>query len=186
MPSTASISELIDFVVPVWAEDTATTVQDAYKWIYQAARGGEHAIADEPTAFSRLQKEWNSLASLDREEPLWVPLTPDGHVGRLNIRPFKATGGSVENLFKAFVESSSAFEQGSFDVPEAWNALGKYLSDVSVGDLHYSDWVAFNDHLRKLGFPAMSHSPLYRARHFPAYRIVIDEQKRQLLSLINE
>jgi len=37
-------SALIDFALPKWKADKNVRIEDAYKWTFQATRGGEHAV----------------------------------------------------------------------------------------------------------------------------------------------
>ena len=84
-------------------------IEDAYKWLFHATRGGEHAIENEIATLKWLEKEWTTLTAPLPDEPLWVPLTPDGRIGRLNLRPYKAQGGDLLALHHAFVACAASF-----------------------------------------------------------------------------
>ncbi|MGQ0540786.1 MAG: hypothetical protein ACT4O9_02905 [Blastocatellia bacterium] len=45
-----SPTALLDFAVPHWKADSKMEMQDAYKWLHQATRGGEHAAPDADSA----------------------------------------------------------------------------------------------------------------------------------------
>ena len=80
---------LLDFAIPKWKTDEAVRIEDTYKWLYQATRGGEHAAPDREGAKQWLDGEWSSLAAKQKVENLWEPLSPGGDIGRVNMRAFK-------------------------------------------------------------------------------------------------
>lgn len=61
-------------------------VEDIYKFIHQAALGSEHAVKNTIAVKKWLQTE---IAGLDYSltENLTEPLSPDGNLIRLNLRP---------------------------------------------------------------------------------------------------
>ncbi|MBX3287901.1 MAG: hypothetical protein KF855_01025 [Acidobacteria bacterium] len=181
MPSPLSASELLDFAIPIWTAESAMNAQDAYKWLHQATRGAEHALSDIDEAFTKLEAEWNSLSAPFADEPLWQPLRPDGLIGRLHLRPFKNSGGSVIDLQRAFLNSSVMFDSNDEFLYSAWIDLGNRLSASPCGNLSFTDWRVLGEHLQITGFPAMSHSQTYRAAHSPAYRILVDVEMKNLL-----
>ena len=93
---------LLDFAIPKWKADTKVRIEDAYKWTYQATRGGEHAVPDEESAREWLDGEWSGQGKPPANEPVWGPLCPGGEIGRLNLRTFKAKGGKADDLLVAF------------------------------------------------------------------------------------
>ncbi|MBX3244039.1 MAG: hypothetical protein KF685_06240 [Acidobacteria bacterium] len=181
MPSHLLASELLDFAIPIWETEPAMNAQDAYKWLYQATRGAEHAVSDKEKAFARLETEWNALTQPSDDEPLWQPLRPDGLIGRLNLRPFKATGGSVIDLQNAFLNSSLAFDSNGEFLYSAWIDLGDRLSASPYGNLNITDWRVLDAELQTHAFPAMGHSQTYRLAHSPAYRILVNVEMQMLL-----
>ncbi len=89
-------SALIDFALPKWKADRNVRIEDAYKWTFQATRGGEHAVPDTGSARKWMMGEWESLT--EKTEPIWEPLCKGDEIGRLNLRPFKARGGNADWL----------------------------------------------------------------------------------------
>src|SRR5436190_6915250 len=120
-------SALLDFAIPKWKADKAVRAEDAYKWLYQATRGGEHAVPDEDSARKWLDGEWTTLGSPFKNEPSWEPLCPGGDVGRLNLRPFKQAAGKEDDLLAAFLASSREYRPDPADFIKAWNELGVRL-----------------------------------------------------------
>src|SRR5258708_9275920 len=102
-------SALIDFALPKWKADKNVRIEDAYKWTYQATRGGEHAVPDTESARKWLDGEWQTLGKPAANEPIWEPLCPGGEIGRLNLRPLRAQGGKSDDLLEAFLARSREY-----------------------------------------------------------------------------
>ena len=156
-------------------------IEDAYKWLFQAARGGEHALADETAARAWLEAEWATLGPPQSGEPLWIPLTTDGRIGRLNLRPFRAQGGTPDALLAAFVAGAQAFEASPASFRRAWRALGGALRKQPQGYLTYAEWRRLDRDLRARDYPAVHHSPAYEQARQPAYRVLPAADARELL-----
>jgi hypothetical protein len=69
-------SAILDLAIPKWKADKAVHIEDAYKWLYQATRGGEHAAPDEESARKWLDGEWQTLESPLKMEPEWGTTLP--------------------------------------------------------------------------------------------------------------
>lgn len=179
-------SALIDFALPVWKQQPAVQMEDAYKWIYQATRGGEHAAPDKEMAGDWLGKEWKTLARPRENEPLWQPLCKDGSIGRLNLRPYKSEGGDPDDLVDAFVAGANGFKGTETDFLAAWNELGKRLKNRPAGSLDHKKWKVLNAEMKKRAFPAIHHSEKYNDAFHPAYRVLPAAQMKKLLEKVKE
>ena len=171
---------LVDLALARWRAEPEVRIEDAYKWLYQATRGGEHAVPDEKMARDRLEQEWQTLGEPRTDEPLWQPLCPDGAIGRLNLRPFRARGGKMEDLLAAFVDSSRTLHTDESGFIATWNELGKRLKHSSRGRLTWRDWKTLDRKMRMAGYPAIHHSKTYDAARRPAYRVLTGEAARKL------
>ena len=156
-------------------------VADAYKWLFHATRGGEHAVADEFAVRKWLETEWATLAPPEPGEPLWTPLTADGRIGRLNLRPYRAQGGSPDALHAAFVAGAESFDADPARFRKAWKALGRAVKKNPQGHLTYPEWKRLDREMRAQGYPAIHHSLEYGQAHRPAYRVLPAAQARPLL-----
>ena len=165
-------SALIDFALPQWKTEPDFQIEDAYKWIYQAARGGEHAVPDQAMAQKYLEGEWSALGEPSPDEQIWQPLCADESIGRINLRPFRAKGGTLDDLLDAFVKSSQKFDNGEANFIDAWNELGKRLKSKSAGNLRRKDWKRLDREMKRKNYPAIHHSKIYEESIHPAYRIV--------------
>ena len=156
-------------------------IADAAKWLFHATRGGEHAVADGTAVRLWLDREWAVLGPPQDNEPLWTPLTPDGRIGRLNLRPYKAEGGAPEPLLAAFLASAESFEASPRRFRAAWRALGRALQARPAGFLTDPEWQRLDRDLRAQDYPAIHHSPEYEAARQPAYRVLTAAQAAALL-----
>jgi len=171
---------LLDFAAPKWKDDPNMEVRDAYKWLYQAANGGEHAVPSEAAAKQWLDSEWSSLDKAEPTEFLWQPLCPDDSIGRFNLRPFKMNGGDENDVLQAFLKSSREFKSDGTAFLEAWTELGKRLKKHSIGKLKHKQWLELDTEMKAKNYPAVHHSKRYEQEYMPAYRILT---KTEMLKL---
>jgi hypothetical protein len=149
---------------PEWAVD------DLYKLIHQAAMGSKHALTDESVARESLLQE---LAHLDRgpDEPLVDPISPDGRVVRVHLRPFSMLRLRQESLLLAFIRTPK-------EVPPSVDSFGGYAAAAAQlaqeGRLAFTDsrLAAYLSEMQASGFPAVHHSQGYARLYRPAYRVV--------------
>ncbi len=175
---------LIDFALPKWKADKNVGIEDAYKWTFQATRGGEHAAPDTESARKWLDNEWSSMGIAAKNIAVWEPLCPGGEIGRLNLRPFKTKGGEPGDLLEAFLASSREYRSDGTNFIAAWNELGKRLKKKSYGTLTYKDWSKLDAEMRAKNYSAIHHSDTYNNAEHPAYRILTaTEYKRSLATL---
>lgn len=177
---------LLDFASPQWAADQNTDIQDAYKWLFQATRGGEHAAPSREAATVWLEREWSGLTEIPSDEKMWEPLCPAGEIGRLNLRPFRARGGDTEKLLDAFLASSRQYRRDEKQFSAVWAELGRRLQRKGIGQLTHSDWLSFDAEMKKKGYPAVHHSERYRKVRSPAYRIITADEYKNLTALLDQ
>ena len=170
-----------DYFLAQARADPELRIADAYKWLFHAARGGEHAIADEAAARQWLENEWATLGPPRPDEPLWVPLVPDGRIGRLNLRPYRARGGTPAPLLAAFLASAESFDASPARFRAAWQSLGRSLNRNPVGQLTYSEWRRLDREMRAQDYPARHHSAAYEQARQPAYRVLTAAEARKLM-----
>lgn len=175
-------SALIDFALPKWKADKNVRIEDAYKWTYQATRGGEHAVPDTESARKWLDGEWASLSAPKSGEPVWEPLCNGGDIGRLNLRPFRNNGGKSGDLLEAFLTSSREYRVDGANFIAAWNELGTRLNKKPVGHLDRKSWAKLDAEMKAKAYPAIHHSATYEKSVAPAYRILTLSQMQKLLS----
>jgi len=149
-------------------------VEDLYKLLHQSVAGPAHAIEDPEMAGQWLEREWSSLANpLDAEE-LFEPLSSDGHLVRVNLRPWRAAGNSPAPVLDAFVQTAGTLPPDTVNIRTELDALAACsdrLADglsLAASEIH----TFFRDRARE-GYPAIHHSETYEREYRPAYRIVI-------------
>lgn len=163
---------LLDHAWSAFRNDPEVRIEDAYKWLFHATMGGEHAVHSEEGPRSWLQREWDGLSDIRETEPLVVSLRPDGGVLRVNLRPYKRAGRDPEMLLQLFVASARSFrpDRGSFRA--AWSELGRRLEGARLGHLDHGEWRRLERLTAPHGYPAIEHSPAYEEARKPAYRVI--------------
>lgn len=176
-------SALLDFALPKWKADKAVRTEDAYKWLYQATRGGEHAVPDEDSARKWLDSEWQTLDKPAKNEAGWEPLCPGGEVGRLNLRPFKHALGKEDDLLTAFLASSRKYRPDPGDFIDAWNELGDRLKKHPFGKLNNRTWQKVDAEMKAQNYPPIHHSKPYEKARHPAYRVLTKAEAQKLIPI---
>lgn len=164
---------LVDYAVRSWAETPLMQIEDAYKWLFHATLGGEHAVRDEVGPRQWLVGEWASLRTAKPLEPECVLLDPAGRVLRINLRPYKSKGGDREMLLAVFVESARRFRAEKPQFLATWRSLGKRLERRRVGRISAVAWKRLDARCSRRGYPAIEHSDEYIRAYAPAYRVVL-------------
>jgi len=164
---------LLDHAFEQWKATPEMRIEDAYKWLFHATLGGEHAVTNTDGPRRWMDREWVTLRASQKDEAEITNLTPDGSVIRVNLRPYKDSGGDKEMLLWAFVFSAERFNANKSDFIEAWNELGSALRHKPIGYLTISEWYRLDRETIPLHYPAIHHSPEYEKKYKPAYRVVL-------------
>jgi hypothetical protein len=173
---------LLDFAMREWKADRYIEARDAYKWLFQATRGGEHMAPSEEMARDYLSGEWKTLAQPLEEEKLWQPLCEDGSIGRLNLRPFRAEGGKMDDVLSAFLTGARNFTQSAEDFLTAWQELGQRLKRKRAGGLNFAAWQKVDGEMKAQNYPAIEHSERYEKGRHPAYRVLPGAEMKKLMA----
>ncbi len=143
---------------------------DVYKLLHQAAMGPGHAIDDPPDARAKLTAEMANLGE-GPEDPIADPISPDGKMARIHLRPYFAAGHTENVLADAFVQTGRTY-------PAAPEKLEKFCA--CLGDLAGAGGIPFSrDEVERYvqaiaarAYPVVHHSDAYRTAYRPAYRVV--------------
>jgi hypothetical protein len=143
---------------------------DIYKLLHQSALGPGHAVDDPAAARARLQAEAAS-AGTGPDDPIADPISPDGRLARINLRPYLDEGHVLDLLADAFIRTAQSY-------PGAADKLVKFCG--CLGDLAGAGGIPFpQDEVERYfqsvadqGYPAVHHSDTYRKAYRPAYRVV--------------
>ncbi|MBI5707047.1 MAG: hypothetical protein HZC36_08670 [Armatimonadetes bacterium] len=171
--SAPASQRLLDFAIRSWAATPKMEIEDAYKWLFHATQGGEHAVLDEEGPRQWLDSEWRGLAAPSPGEPEAVALDPNGGLLRVNLRPYRTGGGDREMLLAVFVESARRFRADRRSFRSVWDLLGVTLKRRSLLRLSHWDWKQLDLRCVRLGYPAIGHSAAYIRTYRPAYRVVL-------------
>jgi hypothetical protein len=145
-------------------------VTDLYKLLHQAAMGSGHAVRDEQVARDCLEQELIQMGA-GPDDPQMDPLTPDGQILRIHLRPYLRTGRDPEALLRAFIQTANEWHP-SLDKLKAYAAAAWQLAQAGSGLLSPEEGQIFFTSMEEQGFPAVHHSEIYRYLYRPAYRVV--------------
>lgn len=165
-------NDVVTFALSKWKNVQHFQIEDAYKWLFQATRGGEHAAFEAEKARTLLEAEWRAAGDFYDGESCWEPLTPNAEIGRLHLRPFKSKASNSSNLLGAFLNSALSFNGDADRFVACWNEFGGLLKKQNVGALSKSEWGSLNEKMLAADFPAVSHSDIYKKAYRPSYRIL--------------
>jgi hypothetical protein len=144
---------------------------DLYKLLMQAAMGSEHAVEDIELAKTFLQNEIQGLSS-EPMEPLVDPLSPDGLIVRVNLRPLLKAGGDPEELLNAFIRTASE-HTGDRDTLKAYLDTAISMSHTNQLPFRADELSTLFSEMEHAGYPAIHHSPIYEQAYRPAYRVIL-------------
>ncbi len=148
-------------------------IQDLYKLIHQAAMASEHADQDIAGARDWLERELNSLGE-GPEEPAVDPISPDGGIVRVNLRPYIAAGGDPSALLAAFIRTADEHQGTLANLRRFWS----YAEGMAAeGQLPFAptELEGFFSKMEADRFPAVHHSEAYKATYHPVYRVIVRE-----------
>jgi len=165
-----SSSSLSDVLVahavryPLWGLD------DLYKLVHQASMGSEHAVTSDDGARSELRRELAEMGP-GPAEPLLDPISGDGAIVRVHLRPFVSLGLDPGVLVRAFVQTAHEYH-GSRDDLARGLADAAHLAAERLLSLGEADVHLFLSRMEAAGFPVVHHSAAFRSHYRPAYRVV--------------
>ena len=147
-------------------------IQDVYKLLFQGVMGVAHILEDRESAWTWLAEEFEGLdASELMEESLLERVSVDGGIVRVNLRPFKRLGLSLERLFEAMLRSAERISADKERFVRLWKS---FMGLVKAGklDYDYERLIEFDGTVMAGGYPPVHHSRAYAKANKPAYRVV--------------
>ena len=148
-------------------------VPDLYKLLYQAVWGSEHAVDDAGRARAGLECEAAALQA-GPVEPAIEPISPDGCIVRVNLRPYLAGGGALLALLEAFLRTARSRRGSPAQFRQYW-AWARRMAQEGALHLDSEEMRALFAEMEARGFPAVHHSEEYARAYHPAYRVVARE-----------
>jgi hypothetical protein len=147
-------------------------VQDVYKLLFQGVMGVAHILEDKEQAKRYLENEFAGVnVSKFLDEPLVEDVSVSGEVVRVNLRPFKRLGPSLNRLFEAMVVSAERMKEDKETFMTLWN---RFIGLVKAGrlDFDHEALVEFDKVTKDKGYPPIHHSKEYVRANKPTYRVV--------------
>jgi hypothetical protein len=144
-------------------------LEDIYKLLHQAALGPAHAV-DGPAARERLAREAIDLGD-GPDEPLPDPISPDGRLVRIHLRPYVARGRDLNILADAFAETARTWTPATDKLAKYCGCLGD-LADAGGIAFARATVIEYMNARAAEGWPAVRHSAVFRATWRPAYRVI--------------
>ncbi len=175
-------TEVFNLIISHFNRYPKMEIQDVYKLLYQGALGPEHIIDSQESFEARLKKELEEMEPLAGDIPLWENIRPDGELVRINLAPFRAKGGTEQNLATLCFWTASSFNGVRNDLIDAWNTFGRICGDNRIRKFSSENYSTYSSFLEKNNYPAVSHSEIYRNSYHPAYRLV----RREFLALATQ
>lgn len=140
-------------------------IHDLYKLVHQAALGSEHAVRDLEGARDWMSREISGMGD-GPSEPVIDPISEDGQIARVHLRPFIAQGGIVESLLNAFVRTANEYHGRIETLERYWRVASSRFTYPR------SEMDAFIDGMKTAGYPAVHHTLAFEETYRPAYRVV--------------
>jgi hypothetical protein len=146
-------------------------LQDVYKLLHQAVLGSGHAIRDAEQARRWLEEEASGPPLGGFESPLIEPVSPEGSMLRVHLRPYLACSTDLEPLLSGFIQTAAempgsleGMKEVSLLAGEAAHLAGLPFLSVEVRE--------YMNGMQAQNFPAVHHSKEYVRHYQPAYRVV--------------
>lgn len=145
-------------------------LQDLYKLVHQASLGSEHAVRDPERARRRLEEEVEHPGG-GPEEPLPDPISPDGRIVRIHLRPYLAAGHDPALLLKSFLRTANEYRGSEALLELYWQSVRSFARTDLLA-VPPSEVTAYGRHMKSGGYPSVHHTKLYESQYRPAYRVV--------------
>lgn len=145
-------------------------VADLYKLLHQAAMGSEHAVHDEQEARTLLERELIAMGD-GPDDPLFDPLSPNGQILRVHLRPYARSGKNPGMLLAAFMQTADKLPGSLVKLKEYYVAAVR-LAQVGIGPVRREEIESFFSKMEEQHFPAVHHSMVYERLYHPAYRVI--------------
>jgi hypothetical protein len=148
-------------------------LEDIYKLVHQASFGSHHRVNDAEQARRHLERELEELPE-GPPDPTLDPISPDGRILRVHLRPYLIGGGDPNRLLAAFVRTASEFHGSLGQFKLYWSSVEEMAraDRLPFAATEIEEWTR---RMASLNYPAVHHSEVYRRAYRPAYRVVCRE-----------
>lgn len=161
-------------VLEYYRENTCIEIKDLFKFLYQSCFGCEHLVSNYDDALKRMINEAELCELDDLPDVEYL----DGEYCRIHLKAVNE-GNSLERLCRMFIESSGTHPEGEKRLEEQLEILQRYSE---TGEIRFDEDVLKREIIewKKLGFPAVHHSDIFREAHHPAYRVILKKYINEL------
>lgn len=144
-------------------------IQDISKLLYQSEFGGGHLIADADRSLERIKAEYEQMTDEEKVQPLKYEKIGDG-MYRVYLSCL-SEDLSAEILNRMFVASAN-HKKGSVEGLEMKLEACLKACEVKELPFTYEDMKEHFEEWKAEGYPAKSHTEIYRENYHPAYRVM--------------
>lgn len=102
------------------------------------------------------------------------PISADGRILRVNLRPYLAAKGDVFALVHAFVRTANEHKGVVEQLRRYWS-IAEQMAEVGYLPFEKEAFRSFFTQMEAQSFPAVHHSTTYRTAYHPAYRVIVHE-----------
>ena len=148
--------------------------EDVFKYIFQSAFGCEHLVSSYDVALAYMQREYAMLSR--KEEPRIDPL--DGEYSRVYLSHLN-NGLTPETFATLFCLSAKVEEDGKDALMQKVQVANE-LVENGILPLDRDEFEQKLAAWKKLGYPAVHHSNVFRETYHPAYRVLANRYVRLL------
>ncbi len=163
-------NELAELIAAHLARHPTLQLRDVYKLLYQGVLGPEHLVSSPERFAAFLEQEYESVQAQE-DQLLWEPVRPDGRLGRINLRPFKARGGNLVDLVRACLVAAQERWGTPDELRATWALFVQQCREGRWERFPGAAAESFTVWLEGERYPAVHHSEEYREGERPAYRI---------------
>jgi len=164
---TAKIEDAVNSQMSLYPE---ARLQDLYKAFFQAEFGPEHIISDTLSAGRYLDSE---LLIPDNSDIMYEPIGADSAFFRVHLCAVQSGRISRNELFDAFISGARKVEADEIaEWAEKWRKIEGVIASMNFKLPGYESDRITIDSLLNTGQYALHHSPQFRDKYDPHYRIV--------------
>jgi hypothetical protein len=157
-------------------QHTLAEPQDAVKFCHQAAMGAEHLLTDKEQAMRYFLDEYEGAVTAD--VPPFEPLSEA--YSRVHLGAWKQLGLPPLWLFNMFYHTATEPSPGETELLQRYLNAVEQCAKAGVLPFSLCSWQTYRKHYEARGHPPVRHSPAYRQKESPAYRVVKAEYERLL------
>ena len=146
-------------------------VQDIYKLIFQTVNGSEHAIQNYAQVKKNLEIEMQLASTIP--ESTWIQdITFQTPLVRIHFRSDFSEIMTMEKIVEAFMATRKYFKNiEKWRMKAVWAYCKKYLK-TETGKFPSHTFDKFDEWLLKNDYPSVHHSPEFKSKYQPHYRIL--------------